>query len=126
MALSELVHYYVCKAKIYLCSEFAEKKIDQPSSKRGCNPLADDKIFVAKTIFFFLYLMPNPHSSVGRAQNLRTGSRWVDPHSQSIFFPRTDENHCDRIHSFLTAVHCFENGYVGKQPLAWKENCAQY
>ena len=26
----------------------------------------------------------------------------------------------------LTAVHCFEYGYVGKQPLAWKECCAEY
>ena len=25
-----------------------------------------------------------------------------------------DDSHCDRIHSSLTAVHCFDNGYVGK------------
>ena len=30
------------------------------------------------------------------------------------------------IHSPLTAVRCFDNGYVGKQPLAWKEYCAEY
>ena len=35
-------------------------------------------------------------------------------------------SHCDRIHSSLTAVHCFQNGYEGKQPLAWKEYCAEY
>ena len=23
-------------------------------------------------------------------------------------------------------VHCFDNGYVGKQPAAWKEHCAEY
>ena len=23
----------------------------------------------------------------------------------------------------FTAVHCFDDGYVGKQPLAWKEYC---
>ena len=30
------------------------------------------------------------------------------------------------IHISLTAVHCFDNGYVGKQPVAWKEHCAEY
>ena len=24
------------------------------------------------------------------------------------------------------AVHCFDNGHVGKQPVAWKEHCAEY
>ena len=42
------------------------------------------------------------------------------------FFPTTDDSHCDWIHSSLTAVHCFDNGYVGKQPVAWKEYCAEY
>ena len=26
----------------------------------------------------------------------------------------------------LTAVHYFDNSYVGKQPAAWKEYCAKY
>ena len=39
----------------------------------------------------------------------------------SIFFPRIDDSYCDRIHSSLTAVCCFGNGYV-----AWKENCSEY
>ena len=34
----------------------------------------------------------------------------------SVFFPRTDDSHCDRIRSSLTAVHCFDNGHVGKLP----------
>ena len=42
-----------------------------------------------------------------------------------IFFPRIYGGHCDRIHSSLTAVRCFDNGYVGKQPVAWKENCPE-
>ena len=29
--------------------------------------------------------------------------------------------HYDRIRSSLTTVHCFHNGYVGKQPVAWTE-----
>ena len=44
----------------------------------------------------------------------------------SIFFFRIDDSHCDRIHFSLTAVHGFENGYVGKQPVAWKEYFAEY
>ena len=28
--------------------------------------------------------------------------------------------------SILSAVHCFDNGYVGKEPVAWKEYCAEY
>ena len=28
-----------------------------------------------------------------------------------------------RIDSSLPAVRCFDNGYVGKQPVAWKEYC---
>ena len=50
-----------------------------------------------------------PHSSVGSIP------AW------SIFFPWIDNNHCDRIHSSLTTVQCLVNGYVGKQPVAWKE-----
>ena len=26
----------------------------------------------------------------------------------------------------LTAVHCYDSGYAGKQPVAWKEYCAEY
>ena len=43
--------------------------------------------------------------------------------ARPIFFPRTDDSHCNRI---LTAVSCFDNGYVGKHPVAWKEYCAEY
>ena len=33
---------------------------------------------------------------------------------------------CNMIHSSLTVVNCFENDSVGKQPVAWKECCAEY
>ena len=46
--------------------------------------------------------------------------------TRPIFFRRIDERHCDRIHSYLTAVRSFDNGYVVKQPVAWKEYCAEY
>ena len=62
-----------------------------------------------------------PHSSVGSVQDLRTGGRWVDPWLGQYSIPRIDDSHCDRIHSYHTAVDDFHNGYVGKQPLAWKE-----
>ena len=42
-----------------------------------------------------------------------------------MFFSRIGDSHCDRIHSSLTAVCCFDNEYVGKQPVAWKEYCAE-
>ena len=41
-------------------------------------------------------------------------------------FSRIDESHCDSIHSSLTFVYCFEDGYMEKQPVAWKEYCANY
>ena len=28
------------------------------------------------------------------------------------FYPRIDDSHCDRIHSFLTAVQCFDNKWL--------------
>ena len=37
-----------------------------------------------------------------------------------------DDSHCHRIHSCLTAVSCFDNGYVGKQPVAWNEYYVEY
>ena len=43
-----------------------------------------------------------------------------------IFFPGIDDSHYGRIHCSLTAVHCFDDGYVGKQPVAWKEYCGAY
>ena len=39
-----------------------------------------------------------------------------------IFFPRID----DRFRSSVTGVQCFDDGYVGKQPVAWKEYCVEY
>ena len=69
----------------------------------------------------------DPHSSVGSVADLRTGDQWFDPRlGQYFFFPRIDDRHCDRIHSFVNAVHYFDNVYVGNQPVALKEYCAEY
>ena len=45
----------------------------------------------------------------------------IDDVINIIFLRRTDDSHCDLIHTSFTTVHCFNNGYVGKQPGAWKE-----
>ena len=39
---------------------------------------------------------------------------------------RIDDSHYDKIHFSLTAIHCFHNGYVEKQQVAWKEHCVKY
>ena len=41
--------------------------------------------------------------------------------ARPILFPRINDSLCDRIHFSLTAVHCFNSGYVEKQPVAWKK-----
>ena len=46
--------------------------------------------------------------------------------AQPIVLLRIDDSHCDRIHSSLTAVHRFDNDYLRKQSVAWKEYCAEY
>ena len=43
-----------------------------------------------------------------------------------IFFLRIDDSHCSRIHSCLTAVHCFDDGFMGMKSVAGKEYCAEY
>ena len=70
--------------------------------------------------------LPRPRNSVDSVEDLRTGGRWFDPPARQIFFPRIDESHCDWIHSSLTAIHCFDDDYVGEQPMAWEKYCAEY
>ena len=47
-------------------------------------------------------LTTEPHSSAG-LENRRS---LLQSRVPQIFFPRTDDIHCDRIHSSLTAVRC--------------------
>ena len=51
--------------------------------------------------------------SIAAVQELRTG-HWFDPRIGPIFYPRIDDCHYDMIHSSLTVVYWFDNGYVGK------------
>ena len=79
---------------------------------------------MCNTILIYTLHCGEPHSSVGsRLENRRS---LVRSPAQPIFFPRIDDSHCDRIHSSLINVRGFNNGYVGKQPVAWKEYCAYY
>ena len=66
-------------------------------------------------------LLASPCLSVGRVQNLRARGSWFDPWPLPIFFPRIEHSHFDRIHALLIAVYCFDDGYEGKQPVAWKD-----
>ena len=66
------------------------------------------------------------NSYVSSAQVLRTEGCWGDLRARPKFFPRIDDNHCLGIHSSLSAVNCFDNGYVEKQPVAGIEYCAEY
>ena len=88
--------------------------------------LAETEIEQATPCFLALNATAEPHSSVGRVADLRTGGRLFDPSARPLFIPRIDDSHCDRIHSSLTAVRFFDNGHVGKQPVAWKEYCVEY
>ena len=64
--------------------------------------------------------------SVGSVPDIITGGRWFKPPARPIYFPRIDDSHSDRIHSPFTPVRCFDNGYVGKQPIAGKEHGAAF
>ena len=66
------------------------------------------------------------HSSVGSVAYLRIGGHWFDPRLGQFSFRGFFLSHCDRILSSLTAVRCYYNGYMGKQPVAWKEYFAEY
>ena len=68
--------------------------------------------------------MPSVWETCG--SDLGTVSHWYEPAAQPlIFFLRIDDLHCKRIHSSLTAVHCSDDGYVGKQPMALTEYCVE-
>ena len=71
-----------------------------------------------------LYYSAGSNSLFVSVPGLKTRGRWFEPRLGQYYFPRIDESYFDRIHSSLAAVFCFDNGYVGKQPVASKEYCA--
>ena len=70
--------------------------------------------------------LPSPRSSVASVEDLRTGGRWFEPPAWPIFFLRIGESHCNRNHFSHHCPYFFSNSYVGQQPVAWKEHCAEY
>ena len=74
----------------------------------------------------FSKVLSSPHSSVSSVEEFRTEACWFEPQAWPTLFPRIDYCRCDRIHFSLTVVHCYADGYVGKQPVVWKEHCVEY
>ena len=89
-------------------SFFAEKVRKTPSK---CNNHYRPKLWYRP--------LPTPLGIENRKLLVRSPAR-------PIFFLRIDDGHWNRIHSPLTAVCCFDNGYLRKQPVAWNEYCAEY
>ena len=56
---------------------------------------------------------------------MRTGGRWFDPRFSQYSFRGLMMVTATGL-TPLNAVHCFDDGYVGKQPVAWKEYCVVY
>ena len=67
---------------------------------------------------------PSLCSSVGTGSvpELRTGCRWFETRLSQYTFREL----VIVIHSTSTAVHCFDDGYVEKQRVGWKEYYGAY
>ena len=82
-------------------------------------PILHFKFHLIKDYVNSVAFYAEPHSSVGSVTDLRTGGRWFDPGLDQYSF-RGLMIVMSKNRSSLTVVHCFDNGYVGKQPVAWK------
>ena len=60
-----------------------------------------------------------PHCSVSSVADLRTRGRWFNPQLGQYSLP-------ELIIVISLSVLCFDNGYVGKHPVAWKKYSAEY
>ena len=68
---------------------------------------------------FYYYL---PHSSVRSVQKV-AGST---PGSAYTFFRGSTIVNATGFIPLSPLTHCFDDGYVGKKPVAWEEYCADY
>ena len=73
----------------------------------------------------FYQSQAEPHSSVGSVAHLRTRGYWFDPRFGHYSFRGLMIAIATGFIP-LTTIRCFHNDYVGKQPVAWKEYCAEY
>ena len=58
----------------------------------------------------------SPCNALGRVLDFRTRGCWCD--FWILHFLRIDDSYCDKINSSHSDEYCFDNGPVGKQPVA--------
>ena len=123
----------LCEANVYWC---LIRCIRQQCRNRVCHHIVDliwkgtvIKLFSFQMISTRLCLLrvfgPSPIAQSAAYQTWEKEVSSSIPGSANIF-NKYWWCHCDRIHSSLTAVHCFENGYVIKQPVAWRDYCMEH
>ena len=74
----------------------------------------------------FLLFSAAPHSSVGSVADLRTGGGWFDPRLSQYSFRGLTISIATGFITLSPLSIVSNNGYVGKQPVAWKQCCAEY
>ena len=71
-------------------------------------------------------LVAEPHGSVGSVVDLRTGGRWPDSQLGQYSFQGLMIVIATGFIPLSPLVRCFDNSYLGKQPVVWKDYCAEY
>ena len=99
-----------------------------PQARCACILNRNQCILIKFAMYFqaVQVVIAGPHSSVSSIADLRTG-HWFDPRlSQYSFLRLMIVIATGFIPLSLLAVRCFDNGYVGRQPVAWEEYCVEY
>ena len=65
-------------------------------------------------------------SPIAQSVALKTGGHWFDPWLGQYSFRGLMIVIATGFVPLSTTVCCFNNGYVGKQPVPWKEYCMEY
>ena len=66
------------------------------------------------TLYWSIIIFCHRNSSIQSTVIYLFNGKNFNPRARPIFFLRIDDSHCDRIHSSLTVVNCFDNGLIGK------------
>ena len=69
----------------------------------------------------FSVLIAEPPQLSLQYRRFENRGHWFEPSARPVFLMIVIA-----IHSSRTAVRCFDNSYVGKQPVDWKEYCAEF